>query len=68
MGVVGLLSFRSLHLFANPGRFAAYFNESVQGLDVGCAVKLRGVRIGRVLTTRALYDAKNRGRNRYVIV
>jgi paraquat-inducible protein B len=38
----------------------AYFNESVQGLDVGGAVKLRGVRAGRVVAIRVHYDSKAR--------
>ena len=38
----------------------AYFNESVQGLDVGSAVKLRGVRVGRVASIRVHYDANSR--------
>jgi paraquat-inducible protein B len=58
--IVALLSARSVHLFSKPGRFVAYFNESVQGLDVGGAVKLRGVRMGRVLTIRVHYDSKTR--------
>jgi paraquat-inducible protein B len=58
--VAALLSFRSCHFFSKPGRFVAYFNESVQGLDVGSAVKLRGVRVGRVTTIRVHYDAKAR--------
>ena len=58
--VVALLSFRSLHLFSNPGRFVAYFNESVQGLDVGSAVKLRGVRVGRVASIHVNYDSNAR--------
>lgn len=56
--VVALLSFRSAHLFSKPGRFVAYFGESVQGLDLGSAVKLRGVRVGRVMSIRVRYDAK----------
>ena len=56
--VVGLLSFQSIHFFSKPGRFVAYFSESVQGLDVGSAVKLRGVRVGRVVDIRVRYDAK----------
>lgn len=58
--VAALLSFRSFHVFSKPGKFLAYFNESVQGLDVGSAVKLRGVRVGRVATIRVHYDAKTR--------
>jgi len=58
--VAALLSFRSTHLFSKPGRFVAYFHESVQGLDVGGAVKLRGVRAGRVVAIRVYYDSKAR--------
>ena len=57
--IAALLSFRSLHVFSKPGRFQAYFNESVQGLDVGSAVKLRGVRVGRVLAIRVHYDPQS---------
>lgn len=56
--IVALLSFQSVHIFAKPGRFVAYFNESVQGLDLGSTVKLRGVRVGRVVAIRVRYDAK----------
>lgn len=58
--VVALLSFRSLHLFSKPARFVAYFNESVQGLDVGSSVKLRGVRVGRVAAIQVHYDSTTR--------
>lgn len=58
--IVALLSFRTSHLFSKPGRFVAYFNESVQGLDIGSAVKLRGVRVGRVVTIKVQYDAQTR--------
>ena len=59
--VAALLSFRSLHVFSRPGRFQSYFNESVQGLDVGSAVKLHGVRVGRVLAIRVLYNPQSLG-------
>ncbi len=58
--VVALLSFRSLNLFSKPARFVAYFDESVQGLDVGSPVKLRGVRVGRVVSIQVHYDANAR--------
>ena len=58
--VAALLSLRSFHIFSKPGHFMAYFNESVQGLDVGSAVKLRGVRVGRVASIRVHYDSKSR--------
>ena len=65
--VVALLSFRSRHWFSKPERFVAYFNESVQGLDVGGAVKLRGVRIGQVRSIRVQHDSATR-RSRVVVV
>lgn len=62
-----LLSFPSWHVFSKPGHFIAYFSESVQGLDTGSAVKLRGVRVGRVAKIRIQYDPKTR-RSRVVVV
>ena len=50
--VAALLSFRSIHLFSKPERFVAYFDEPVQGLDVGGPVKLRGVLVGRDVAIR----------------
>jgi paraquat-inducible protein B len=58
--IAALLSLRSCHILSKPGHFVAYFNESVQGLDVGSAVKLRGVRVGRVATIRVHYDSNSR--------
>ena len=58
--VTGLLTLRSCNVFSRPGHFTAYFNESVQGLDVGSAVKLRGVPLGRVKSIRVHYDETTR--------
>jgi paraquat-inducible protein B len=55
-----LLTLRSCNVFSRPGHFVAYFNESVQGLDAGSAVKLRGVPLGRVKSIRVHYDEKSR--------
>ncbi|WP_043585702.1 MlaD family protein [Geminisphaera colitermitum] len=48
LGAIALLSFGSVNLFNKPPRFVVYFNESIQGLDIGSPVKIRGMRIGRV--------------------
>ncbi len=40
--------FGGADLFAKKAYFETYFESSVQGLDVGSAVKFRGVRIGTV--------------------
>jgi len=34
-----------VNFFSKPQRFQVYFNESIHGLDLGSAVKLRGVRV-----------------------
>jgi paraquat-inducible protein B len=58
LAVVALLSFGGLHFFSQPQRFVVYFDESVHGLDLGSAVKLRGVRIGHVVDLNVRYDPR----------
>jgi paraquat-inducible protein B len=65
--VAALLTLRSCNVFSRPGHFVAYFNESVQGLDVGSAVKLRGVALGRVRSIRVQYD-ENTQQSQVVVV
>lgn len=43
-------------LFEHTERYVTYFAESVQGLDVGSAVKFRGVPLGRVTEIRVAPD------------
>ncbi|HVT73899.1 MAG TPA: MlaD family protein [Lacunisphaera sp.] len=57
LGVVAYLSFGGTNVFSKPARFLMYFDESVSGLDPGAAVKLNGVRIGRVAAINIRYDA-----------
>jgi paraquat-inducible protein B len=59
LGVLALLSFGGLHFFSQSQRFVVYFDESVHGLDLGSAVKLRGVRIGHVVDLNVRYDARS---------
>ena len=56
LGVIALLSFGSVSLFSKPQRFAVYFNETIHGLDLGSPVKLRGVRVGRVVSLNVQFD------------
>lgn len=50
LGAAVLLIFGGGNPFAARRRLMVYFDESVAGLDPGAAVKLRGVRRGRVLS------------------
>ena len=55
--IVALLSFGGVNFFSKPQRFLVYFDESIHGLDLGSAVKLRGVRVGRVADLSIQYNA-----------
>lgn len=58
LGIVALLTFGGINFFQKPQRFVVYFDESIQGLDLGSPVKLRGVRVGRVVDLNIRYDQK----------
>lgn len=47
--VVGVVLFLGKNQVHNGERYETYFRESVQGLDVGAAVKYRGVTLGQVV-------------------
>jgi len=60
-------------VFSRPELVETYFDESVQGLDVGSAVKYRGVQIGRVTrigftATQYQGDTPMKNRRQYVLV
>jgi len=59
LGIVALLAFGRVSFFSKPQRFVVYFDESIQGLDLGSPVKLRGVRIGRVVDLNVRYEPEN---------
>lgn len=69
LAVIALLSFGGVNFFSKPERFIVYFNESIHGLDNGSPVKMRGVRIGRVVTmnVRAIPAAPGSGEPRSVV-
>jgi len=56
LGIIALLAVGSLSLFSKPERFMVYFDEAVSGLDEGSPVKLRGVRVGHVVSISIRYD------------
>ena len=60
LGLMALLFFGGVNFFRHQQRFVVYFDESIQGLNLGSPVKLRGVALGRVVDLRVLYNpAKN---------
>ncbi|HVU16022.1 MAG TPA: MlaD family protein [Candidatus Didemnitutus sp.] len=60
LGVIGFLSFGGSNIFAKPSRFVVYFDESVSGLDPGAAVKIFGVRVGRVAAVNVRYNVASK--------
>lgn len=60
LGVLAFISFGGTNFFSKPTRFVIYFDESVSGLDPGAAVKVTGVRIGRVAAINVRYDSATR--------
>lgn len=58
--LLAFVSFGGSNIFTKPTRFVVYFDESVSGLDPGAAVKVSGVRIGRVAAINVLYDSATR--------
>ena len=59
LGIIALLAFGRVSFFSKPQRFVVYFDETIQGLDLGSPVKLRGVRIGRVVDLNVRYEPEN---------
>lgn len=48
LGVVAILAFGGMNLFARKLRVVVVFRDSIAGLEVGAPVTFRGARIGRV--------------------
>lgn len=58
--LLAFVSFGGSNFFSKPTRFVVYFDESISGLDPGSAVKVSGVRIGRVAAVNVRYDSSTR--------
>ena len=67
IAVVGVILLGVGSVFQNDALVETYVDESVQGLDVGSAVKFRGVPIGKVEKI-SLTSAEYSTRKRYVLV
>jgi paraquat-inducible protein B len=71
--IVIVLALSAGQLFRRTAVLETYFNESVQGLDIGSAVKYRGVQLGRVTGISFTYQHYEQDRPRglrkqYVLV
>jgi len=56
LGVIAILAFGGMNLFARKLRVVVVFSDSIAGLDVGAPVTFRGARIGRVEGMRLHID------------
>jgi len=56
LGLIALLSFGSLNFLHKRTGFVVYFDETIQGLTLGSAVKMSGVTLGRVTDNHVRYD------------
>jgi phospholipid/cholesterol/gamma-HCH transport system substrate-binding protein/paraquat-inducible protein B len=67
LGVVGVVVLGGGKFFSKQNVIETYIDESVQGLDVGSAVKFRGVQVGNVEQI-TLTSVEYATRRRYVLV
>jgi len=56
LAIVGVLMFGGGKFFNHKEKFIIYFSDSVNGLNVGSAVKFKGVQIGEVTNIFIRYD------------
>jgi paraquat-inducible protein B len=59
LAVILVLTFGGGHYFTRAQKYVAYFQGSVNGLNVGAMVKLKGVPIGRVTDILVQYDLEH---------
>ncbi|BCX89901.1 paraquat-inducible protein B [Methylomarinovum tepidoasis] len=63
-----LLIFGGAELWSERERYMIYFRESVNGLNIGAPVKMRGVQIGKVAEIRLIFDQETKQPLTQVIV
>lgn len=54
--VVALVLFSSQDFFTPKRKFVAYFQQSVSGLNIGAAVRFRGIPVGKVIHIDGIYN------------
>jgi len=59
LAIAGVAALGSGHFFERRTTFVSYFDESVNGLDVGAPVKFKGVPIGEVSDIKLRVDLEN---------
>ena len=59
--VTAMIIFSSQDLFTPKRKFVAYFQQSVNGLNVGSAVRFRGIPVGEVIDISGVYNPDNGG-------
>ena len=59
LAIVGVAALGSSQLLQTRTTFISYFDESVNGLDIGAPVKFKGVPIGQVTDIRLRVDLEN---------
>lgn len=60
LAVIGVATLASASWFDRPSTFTSYFEESVNGLEVGAPVKFQGVPVGRVTDLLIRIDLKDK--------
>lgn len=55
-----LLLFGGAELWSERERYVIYFRESINGLNIGAPVKMRGVQIGKVAEIRLIFDPETK--------
>jgi paraquat-inducible protein B len=56
--VVAIFVFSSVSLFAKKMTFYAFFDTSLNGLEVGAPVKFKGIKVGVVKSIEIIYDVE----------
>lgn len=59
LAVGAIVIFATQDFFVPERKFVAYFEQSVDGLNIGAPVKFRGIPIGEVVAIEGIFDSKS---------